>query len=642
MLIWVAHDGGYNSDTWYWGALVLLAVLAVTVIVLGDRRPVLSRMAIVALATFGLYLAWSYLSMTWSGSPGAALEGSNRTLLYVIVFALFLILPWTPEAALIALLGFVLVVGAIAIVLLLRLASHDHILRLLVDGRLVSPTGYFNSSVALFMINALLAIVLASRRELPGLLRGLLIAIAGASLQLCVMGQSRGWLFTAPLAALLTIAVVPDRLRVAAAAVLPVAAALIPVHKLLHVFESHAGVSLDNAAASAGRTSLLICAAIFFVSTLCAWIEKVARPPRLSARTRRGLGIVVTTVTILAAGGGALAATHGDPFGFVKRQWHGFSHPAAATSSGSHFGAVGSGRYDFWRVSLDAVAAHPIGGLGQDNFANYYVPRRHTAEEPRWTHSLELRLLAHSGIVGFALFAAFLIAAVAVALPALRSRHPMTRLVAAAALIPLGVWVLHGSVDWFWEIPGLTGPALGFLGMSAALGLSARGGVPRPGRTQGLARAVPIAAAAVAFLAAVLVLAFPYLSVRETSAALTGSRANVDASLRDLARAADLNPLSPDPDRIAGTLALQSGEFTTARKRFERATARDPGGWFAWLGAGLAASALGDNASAKRDFQRAAAINTQDFATKTALARVDTLHPLKPGEALQLLASSLA
>ena len=88
----------------------------------------------------------------------------------------------------------------------------------------------------------------------------------------------------------------------------------------------------------------------------------------------------------------------------------------------SHFATVGSGRYDFWRVALDAFLAHPIGGLGQDNFDDYYVVHRRTTEEPAWTHSLEMRLLAHTGIVGFALFAAFIVAAVVAALRARRRR----------------------------------------------------------------------------------------------------------------------------------------------------------------------------------------------------------------------------
>ena len=24
MLVWAVHDGGYDADTWYWGALVVL------------------------------------------------------------------------------------------------------------------------------------------------------------------------------------------------------------------------------------------------------------------------------------------------------------------------------------------------------------------------------------------------------------------------------------------------------------------------------------------------------------------------------------------------------------------------------------------------------------------------------------------
>ena len=26
MILWAAHDGGYDEDTWYWGALVMLAL----------------------------------------------------------------------------------------------------------------------------------------------------------------------------------------------------------------------------------------------------------------------------------------------------------------------------------------------------------------------------------------------------------------------------------------------------------------------------------------------------------------------------------------------------------------------------------------------------------------------------------------
>ena len=35
MLLWAVHNGGYDAETWYWGALATLAVLAATLVTLG-------------------------------------------------------------------------------------------------------------------------------------------------------------------------------------------------------------------------------------------------------------------------------------------------------------------------------------------------------------------------------------------------------------------------------------------------------------------------------------------------------------------------------------------------------------------------------------------------------------------------------
>jgi O-antigen ligase/polysaccharide polymerase Wzy-like membrane protein len=652
MLVWAVHDGGYDEDTWYWGALMVLGLLTAVVIARGIAQTRVSRAGLVALGAFALYVAWSYLSITWADSPGDALTGSNRALLYLLLFATMLVLPWTVRGALTALLAFALGVGVVAIVLLFRLASADHVADLVISGRLAAPTGYFNSTAALFTIQALVAIALAARRELPGPVRGALIAFACAGLQLAVIVQSRGWLFTLPLVAIVAIVVLPDRLRVASTAVLPVAGALVPVHRLLAVYQNTSGPALNHAAARAGHAALVICAVEFFVATLLAWGDSLVPAPRPSAARRRVLGTITTVLAVAAVAVGGLAATHGHPVRFVERQWNGFSHPQTA-SSGSHFSDVGSGRYDFWRVSLDAFLAYPIGGLGQDNFDNYYVSRRRTVEEPSYTHSLELRLLAHTGLVGFALFAIFLVAAIAAAMPA-RRRQGLEAFVAGAALLPLVVWVIHGSIDWFWEIPALSGPALGFLGVAGALGaastasraITARRAVPAPdvppangsgalGRP-GVA-ALTIAAAVLAVLAAVVVLGFPYLSVREVSIATNLRRTDPAKALSDLRIAADLNPLSPDPGRLGGTIGLQTGQYATARQRFEQTVSRDPGGWYGWLGAGLAASALGERALARHDFQVARSINPKDPVINEALDRVGSSDPLTPEAALQSL-----
>ncbi|HUA70463.1 MAG TPA: O-antigen ligase family protein [Solirubrobacteraceae bacterium] len=647
MLVWAVHDGGYDEDTWYWGALVMVALLAAVVIARGPRAIRISRAGVVALVAFTLYVLWSYLSITWASSPGDALTGSNRALLYLLVFATMLVLPWTVRRALLALLAFVLGVGVIAVVLLFRLASADHVDALVIGGRLAAPTGYFNSTAALFTIEALTAIALAARRELPGVLRGVLIAFACAGLQLAVIVQSRGWLFTLPLIAIVAIVLLPDRLRVAAAAVIPVAITVAPVHRLLQVYDASSGPALGHAAARAGHVALLLCALAFAVGTLIAWGDSLVPARRLTVARRRVVGALAVALAAGAALVGGLAVTHGHPFRFISRQWNGFSHQLSV-HSGSHFTDVGSGRYDFWRVSLDAFLAHPIGGLGQDNFAEYYVTRRRTLEEPAWTHSLELRLLAHTGLIGFALFAVFLVAAVAAAMRA-RRRGGLEACVAGAALLPLVVWLIHGSVDWFWEIPALTGPALGFLGMACALG--ARSSEPAasetpsaeapPRRPRHASAAVAAVAGALAVLAAVIVLGFPYLAVRETSLASDVRQTDPAQALNDLSTAAALNPLSADPDRIAGTIALSTDRLGTAGQRFERTTARDPGGWYGWLGAGLAASALGNRALARHDFQVARSINPKEPVIQQAAALAGTAHPMTPAGALQMLATSL-
>ena len=126
----------------------------------------------------------------------------------------------------------------IALDIMYRLAATDQVGDLVLGGRLVAPTGYFNSSVALFMSDG------AARHGAVGTPR-----VAGPDpwcadrgacpcLQLALIGQSRGWLFTLPQFVLIaTLALVRNRFRFAAAALIPTLATLVPIHRLLDVFE---------------------------------------------------------------------------------------------------------------------------------------------------------------------------------------------------------------------------------------------------------------------------------------------------------------------------------------------------------------------------------------------------------------------
>jgi hypothetical protein len=642
MLVWVIQNGGFDASTWYWGALVVLATFTAVFAGMLRGHLRLSRASAIAVGLFAGYVAWSYLSMSWAQYPGIALDGSNRALLYLLVFTLLTALPWTKETVLGALLLFAGGVGVVGVVLMVRLASGANVTALFFGGRLVAPTGYINSTAALFTINALLCIVLASRRRLAGPVRGLLVAFAAVSLQLATIVQSRGWLFTLPIIALVAIVVVPDRLRVAAAAVVPVVAALIPVRRLLHVYQSGPSDPLRALSIHAGRPALAMCVGAFVIGTLLAWADGLYRGRGLGRAQRRALGSALALIGVAGVLAGGLAVSKGHPFQFISRQWHGFAHAEAVYGS-SHFTDVGSGRYDFWRVALHAFEHHPIGGLGQDNFGDYYLTMGRTGEEPSWTHSLELRLLAHTGIVGFLLFGGFLVFAIKAAARTRRHGDADTRLLTGALLMPFVVWLIHGSLDWFWEVPALSGPALGFLGAAGGLG-TVLGVVPAPAETPPPRRRLPripaplgIATGLVVLACLTAVLAFPYLSAHEVQVASRADATNTSAALSDLRLAAKLNPLSSDPGRLAGAIALRNGRWTLALRQFRKSISAEPGGWFSWLGAGLAESALGEPEQASQDFVAAKRINARQPAVQDALQRVFTKIPLTSDEAFKLL-----
>ena len=644
-LVWAVANGGFNEGTWYWGALVMVALTGGSLAALGRQRRPLSRGTSIALALFAAYVGWSYLSMTWAQDAGTAWEGSNRALLYLLSFGLMAILPWTPRGALAALLAFALGIGGIAMVLLIRVAAAAQLSALFVGDRLAAPTGYINSSAALFSIGALVAVGLASRSALKGLVggmvRGLLLAFASAELDMALTVQSRGWLFTLPIVAMFAIILCRDRLAVTAAAILPVVATALAARRMLKVVEGTSASSLAHLAPSAGRPALLLCFAVFVIGALGAWVTS-ARPISLSPLARRLFGMALAIAGIVGVLAVGEIVSHRHLGSFVSRQWNGFTHEPTSAGPVSHFAATGSGRYDFWRVGLKAFKAHPIGGLGQDNFFDYYLLHRKTTEEPLYVHSLEIRMLTHTGIVGFVLFFAFMAVAIGVGLRARRRGDPLTQAVAAIAMLPLVDWVLHGSIDWFWEMPALSGPALGFLGMACAL--STAGEAPdRVAQTRPLGLPTRLTwlgtrlIAGVTVLAMICSLAFPYLSVREVSVGTYIQNIDPQGSLTALKRAGRLNPLDPNPGLVGGAVALRQHRWALAQSEFEQSVHRDDGNWLPWLGAGLAASEQGDRATARTDFQNAVRINPLQTADLQALKLVDTAHPLSALKGLAML-----
>jgi tetratricopeptide (TPR) repeat protein len=625
---WSADGGGYAATTWQPSALAVLGLLVATVVGVGVGRVRRSRAATLSLAALAGYVAWSYLSIAWAASPGDALDGSNRALLFLLLFALFAVLPWRSWTALAALTAYALAIGTLALVTLIRLGS-DAAPTLFIDGRLVSPLGYVNATAALFLIGTIVSIALASRRELPWPLRPVLLALATACCQVAVLCQSRGWLFALPVVLVLAVVLMPGRVRLVLWTLPPLAGALATLTPLLDVFErSDAGRAA--AASHAATVSLRACAVVLVVALALALLDRrVAVPPRLArAANRIAAGLAVAAALAGIAVG--LALTDGRPDRAIGDYWDRSSGYEASTEGSSRFALAGSNRPDFWRVALDATAANPIGGLGQDNWGDDYLRERRSNEQPRWTHSLELRLLAHTGIIGFALFAGFLAAALVAALRGRRRTPALANAAIAVALLPLVVWFVHGSIDWFWEVPTLSGVAFAFLGLATAV---ADGDSPPARATSSRRRVAATAAGAVAALLAAAAIALPYLAERELSRATATWREQPGQALARLERARDLNALSAQPDITAGVIAVELDRPALARRHLTAALQREPDNWFALLVRGLATSATGNRAAARADFSHARDLNPRDPLVGDALKRIGSRRPLTAAEA---------
>ena len=606
-LAWASVEGGYAPTAWYPGAFVLL-VLASTV--LRMRAGSLPRPLFWAVMLFGAFTIWSFLSISWADARGEAWDGANRTLLFFTVYTLFAVVPWRPRDAAV-LLG-TLASGTAAVGSWVFLAEPESGL---LDGRFTDPAGYANANAALFLATFWPAVVLASRRETPWPARGLFLAVAGLLLELGLLAQSRGSLPAFALALALYVALVPARAR-SLLMLLPVGAAtMLSLGRLLEVYRADPGEDLEHALAAAQTALVLTAVSLAAIGVAIGLLER--RRSRVRAGNRQlgrlvagavGVGVLAVAVVVARdAGGGPLN-------GRGERA----SGPTSRLSDG-----LASGRYDLWRVASIEFVRQPIQGVGVDNFAVDYARERRGREEPLFPHSIELRLLAQTGLVGSGLFVGFLAFAVTAAL---RSRRLDTTraALAAAGLASFSYWFIHGSVDWFWEIPALAAPALAVLGLAG--GLSPPGPM-RAGRARPLSPPV-VAVAAAVLLAASISYALPWLSARDVEAAVRNWSQDPAAARDRLERARRLNVLSGEPDVVAGVLARRLGDREGASEAFLRALGRAPNDWYPHVELAVIDLEAGRRTAALRHLEHARRMNPLEpsiHALRALAARNETV-----------------
>jgi tetratricopeptide (TPR) repeat protein len=362
--------------------------------------------------------------------------------------------------------------------------------------------------------------------------------------------------------------------------------------------------------------------------------------PRSAQRARTAL-VATALVTLLAVLAGGLAVA-GNPVTRIRHGWNSFKGGYATRSTGSRLvSGLGSNRYDFYRVALDQFRDHPLVGIGADNFQQQYLASGRSNETPHYPHSVELRTLAQTGLIGTLLAVGGIAAALLAAARALRRADPLGRAAAAAALGGFAYWVVHGSIDWFWEFAGLGAPAFALLGLACALapaaGVRQADSAPQtaagPNMDPGPSAELPVQPAprlsrarlavagggSLGALAAAASLAAPWLSQLELQDAVHIWTTAPGAAYTRLDEAAALNPLSDEAYLTAGSIALRYGELGRADHDFELALGRSPDDAYATLERGAIASTRGEQPAAAALLARAERLNPRDPLTREAL-----------------------
>jgi len=617
-VVWATDQTGYPVTHWAPGGLIVLALLGLALGVVGlDVRavPLPVKIAVGALAG---YTALSFASILWAAVPGDAWEGANRTLLYLLVFALFALWPQRGRSAALLLGAWVLaMIGLAAFVALHVDAAAARSLQLLLpEGRLLYPAGYVNANAAMWLMAFWPSLLLARSERLPWGLRGVLAGGAVLLAEVALLSQSRGSLFSTPVMLVLVFALLPGRVRTFAVLV-PVAAGIgVAAPAVLRVGD-HLKNGLVQPAAIHSATVATFAAALvvgLVVAIGAAVEQRRSFSPSAAKRVHRSVAALAALALVAILVGGLAAA--GNPVKRIEHGWHTFKvgYSADSTTGSRLVSGLGSQRYDFYRVALDEFVAHPLVGIGADNFAEPYLEHRRSDDFPHYPHSVELRTLVQTGVIGALLALVGLGGALVGAMRGLRQSDPLARAVVAAALAGFAYWVVHGSFDWFWEFAGLGAPAFAMLGLACAL--SPRE-LPRPGARHvgrlGITVGVVLALVAAASLTA------PWLSQLQVQSAARIWTKSPQAAYSRLSDAAQLNPLSDEAYSVAGSIALRFGDLTRADHEFALALERTPGDVYATLERGAIASSENDRGRALELLGQAARLDPRDPLTRQAL-----------------------
>ncbi|MEA2265829.1 MAG: hypothetical protein QOE27_1412 [Solirubrobacteraceae bacterium] len=620
---------------------VLLAGLALAGAVawlgVASPPPAISRRALTAVALLVAFAAWSGLSLLWSVAPADTWVEINRTIEYALFTALALAAASrASHATELAARGLLAVAIAVALYALAGKVIPGVHLGGLIDfdqtaifSRLRAPLDYWNALGLVCVLAAPLALRLATDVTRPDLAR--LRSLLALGLLLVVLGltYSRGGILALVVVIAATTWLGGPRLRGLAAFAL---AALAAVPGLAFAFTqgplTHDNVPVHDRVGSGLLLGLILIASFAGLGLagrrLLSLEAGLTPDPDRTARVWRLLGR--GALAALAVGVVLLAVSSRGLFGSISHEVDAFTQAKAVpVTQPSRLLSTNSGnRWVWWKEAAGAFSDQPIGGWGAGSFpVTHLLYRQPPALNVRQPHNVPLQFLAETGIVGALLALGALGALVAAALDRVRRTPPGREQALAGACLAAGLaWLVHCVVDWDWDIPGATLPALLLLAVAAAasppppLAPPARSGpVDRrppawPPRLA-LAGLAAVTLALAAFAASAIL---PDLSQTKAQQALAeAGAATTPAQLAHAQTTAELaarlNPLAVEPLLDAAVIADRRGLRTAERDYLLRAVARAPYEALPWTRLSYVAVTLGDRAGLLSAVRQALAVD---------------------------------
>jgi hypothetical protein len=424
-------------------ALVILAALFAT-------RPLPASVpGWMALGGLALLCAWTALSILWAPIAGRAEDDLQRLLLYTGTFIAGLaflrdtgVRSWVEPA---------LALGVLAMTLY---GLSERVLPGLIElersrtgsGRLEQPVTYWNAFGILAVLGLILVMRIAGDPRRPARLQAA-AAAAGVPLGLgAYLSFSRGALAALGVGVLFLVALAPALRRqlwaiVTVIATSGVAGAL--ASGLSGVKSLSPGQRGDSTAGL-----LMLLALGLLAAGAAAFTLRRPRTELPALRLPASRSAVVLAVSAIALVGGLLAVAllEGTPRNTSPTPG---ADPARLTS-------IDSNRYQYWKVAARELGEHTVTGVGSGGFAVEWAKERDRVDAATDAHSLYVETAAELGLVGLLLLVVF-VAGVTAATVKLWRRDGEAAAGPAAAL---AAWALHAGLDWDWEMPAVTLPAL--------------------------------------------------------------------------------------------------------------------------------------------------------------------------------------